>query len=87
MIAVGFCAKYRDRSVINFASYRFVVFVQYVRSLHSYISKYGDNFQNGATKKREKVVFVGESTDTLKVEGDPGQGREEDKDLYTTRTS
>jgi hypothetical protein len=34
------------------------------------------------------VVFIPESVESVgKVEGDPGQGREEDKDLYTTRST
>ena len=52
-------------------------------------------FQSGTTvKKQEKVVFIPESKEEeevevagMKMEGDPGQGKEEDKDLYTTRTA
>ncbi len=48
-------------------------------------------FQSGANRAQEKVVFIAESSgeagSVVEVEGDPGQGRQEDRDLYTTRTA
>jgi len=45
--------------------------------------------QSGASRKEEKILFLEASSvaGQEEVEGDPGQGREEDKDLYTTRTA
>lgn len=50
----------------------------------------GKQTETVAAKKQEKVVFIAQSKEeaaVVKVEGDPGQGREEDRDLYTTRSS
>jgi hypothetical protein len=49
-------------------------------------------FQSGANRAQEKVFFIGkissdEPGSVVEVEGDPGQGRQEDRDLYTTRTA
>lgn len=44
--------------------------------------------ESEANKKHEEIVFIGANSDAPReVEGDPGQGKEEDKDLYTTRTA
>ncbi len=61
-----------------------------IRNTVKYILKFIFFFQSGANKTQEKVVFIGESSgeaDSVVVEGDPGQGRQEDRDLYTTRTA